>query len=150
MYGFRGDAHVVDLLSPFEMLMHWSMERVQPPSPTQDRPTSVLTPAGLCKVQERKRSKEPLELLAGVDYVAMEAPDRILLPEVAPGESVVPESGVRSARASGDVLGGLRHRWYWQKRPRPFVPVWSYAKIPKVNSIYETNSMFTSAACNGL
>ena len=146
MYGFRGNAHVVDLLSPFEMLMHWSMERVQPPSPTQDRPTSVLTPAGLCKVQDRKRSNKPVELLAGVDYVAMEAPDRILLPEVAPGESVVPESGVRSARASGDVLGGLRHRWYWQKRPRPFVPVWSYAKIPKVNSRYKTHSMSTSAA----
>ena len=31
LYGFRGKERNVDLLSPFEMLRHWSMTRVQPP-----------------------------------------------------------------------------------------------------------------------
>ena len=32
MYGFRGNASEVELLSPYEMLMPWSMEEVKPPS----------------------------------------------------------------------------------------------------------------------
>ena len=131
MYGFRGSAHVVDLLSPFEMIMHWSLERVQPPSMRQDRPTSVLTPEGVRKMQECKTSREAPQLLAGVDYVALEAPDRILLPEVRFGNAVAQESSGRSASVGGDALRGLRHRWYWQRRQRPRVPVWSYAKVPK-------------------
>ena len=132
MYGFRGAAHVVDLLSPFEMIMHWSMERVQPPSMRQDRPTSVLTPDGVRKTQECKASREAPQLLAGVDYVALEAPDRILLPEVRFANTVAQEPSARSAPVGGDALRGLRRRWYWQRRPRPHVPVWSYAKVPKV------------------
>ena len=104
MYGFRGAAHVVDLLSPFEMIMHWSMERVQPPSMRQDRPTSVLTPDGVRKTQECKASREAPQLLAGVDYVALEAPDRILLPEVRFTNVVAQEPSTRSAPDGGDAL----------------------------------------------
>ena len=28
MYGFRGSEHAVDLLTPYEMLLHYSMERI--------------------------------------------------------------------------------------------------------------------------
>jgi hypothetical protein len=31
LYGFRGSDECVDLLSPYEMLMHWSMVEVRPP-----------------------------------------------------------------------------------------------------------------------
>jgi hypothetical protein len=32
MYGFRGSEHSVDLLTPYEMLLHYSMERILPPA----------------------------------------------------------------------------------------------------------------------
>ena len=32
MYAFRGSEHAVDLLTPYEMLLHYSMERILPPS----------------------------------------------------------------------------------------------------------------------
>ena len=31
------------------------------------------------------------------------------------------------------ALGNLRHRWVWERRPRPHVPVWSFARIPRSN-----------------
>ena len=34
LYGFRGAEDVVDLLSPYEMLLHYSMERILPPTST--------------------------------------------------------------------------------------------------------------------
>ena len=50
---------------------------------------------------------------AGTHYIARESEHRILLPDL-------------------PCLGKLRHRWCWQKRQRPYVPVWSHAKVPKV------------------
>ena len=32
LYGFRGTESEVDLLDPYQMLMHWSMEKIKPPS----------------------------------------------------------------------------------------------------------------------
>ena len=32
MYGFRGTGYNVDLLSPYEMLLHWSLERIAAPT----------------------------------------------------------------------------------------------------------------------
>ena len=32
LYGFRGCTHNVDLLSPYEMLLHWSLERIDVPT----------------------------------------------------------------------------------------------------------------------
>ena len=46
MYGFRGSKRVVGLLSPFEMLMYWEMERVLPPTRQADDPSSIITGAG--------------------------------------------------------------------------------------------------------
>ena len=40
MYGFRGASYEVDLLSPFEMLMCWSMERIVPPKAKQPEPNA--------------------------------------------------------------------------------------------------------------
>ena len=28
-------------------------------------------------------------------------------------------------------LNGLRHCWCWQERPRPHLPTWSFAKVPR-------------------
>ena len=32
LYGFRGQRYNVDLLSPYEMLLHWSIQRISAPS----------------------------------------------------------------------------------------------------------------------
>ena len=49
LYGFRGKQENVDLLSSYEMLMHWSMEKILPPSLKipQHAQKSCLTPEGL-------------------------------------------------------------------------------------------------------
>ena len=58
---------------------------------------------------------------AGTHYIARESEHRILLPDL-------------------PCLGKLRHRWCWQKRQRPYVPVWSHAKVPKVALSPEENA----------
>jgi len=125
MYGFRGNSHVVDLFSPFEMLMYWSMEQVRPPSRTAEDVTAELTAEGHLYLAQCKAAKEAPCLEPAKHYIALPAADRILLPDL-------------------DALGGLRHRWVWKKRSRPFVPVWNYAKIPKTNLSPEENSRLLS------
>ena len=46
MYGFRGARYVVDLLSPFEMLRYWRMEKVLPPKRDDKGPTAIWTAEG--------------------------------------------------------------------------------------------------------
>ena len=59
MYGFRGAQHVVDLLSPFEMLRYWRMEKVLPPKHDEKDPKSIWTPEGeqYKKILVTERSK---------------------------------------------------------------------------------------------
>ena len=45
-------------------------------------------------------------------YVAVESEGRILVPDV-------------------QVLRSLRHRWCWERRSRPHIPTWSFAKVPR-------------------
>ena len=61
LYGFRGNEDNVDVLSPYEMLMHWSMEKIFPPSKTLhvDAQRSKLTSEGA-------KYKEQCESLAFV------------------------------------------------------------------------------------
>ena len=91
MYGFRGTAHVVDLLSPFEMLMYWSLLPVRPPSEREDNPTAVWTTEGLSYQAQCKLLKEAPSYTPGRHYEALSRDDCILLPEL-------------------PALGGLRHR----------------------------------------
>ena len=117
MYGFRGTEENVDLLSAFEMLMHWTCEEVKPPGST-DKSTgaqlhhSELTPEGVKFRDLERNAKRSPQYIPGEHYIALPGSDRILLP-------VLP------------CLKNLRHMWMWQKRPRPCVPVWNYSKIPK-------------------
>ena len=50
-----------------------------------------------------------------------EGENRILLPEV-------------------PALCGLRHRWCWEARPRPHLPTWSFAKVPRPQLSPEENA----------
>ena len=59
-----------------------------------------------CKVDGTK-----LEYQAGTYYVALEAEDRVLMPDLL-------------------ALGSLRHKWCWERRPRPYLHVCSFAKVP--------------------
>ena len=54
-------------------------------------------------------------------YQAIPAEGRLLIPDIA-------------------VLRGLRHRWVWEKRARPHVLVWSFAKMPKTDISPEENA----------
>jgi hypothetical protein len=56
LYGFRGSSFDVDLLCPYEMMMHWSMEKIRPPSlqTAADAINSDLTPAGRAYKRECK------------------------------------------------------------------------------------------------
>ncbi len=121
MYGFRGHRREVDLFSPFEMIMHWSLERVKPPGGEEKNPSAKWTPEGLAYLSKCKLLKERPTFEAGRDYVALPGDDRILLPDL-------------------PALHSLRHRWCWERRARPHVPVWSYAKIPRVNLSPEENA----------
>jgi hypothetical protein len=47
MYGFRGSEHAVDLLSPYEMLLHYSMERIHPPSSSNTLSRAAWTEDGV-------------------------------------------------------------------------------------------------------
>ena len=104
MYGFRGNSYVVDLFSPFEMLRYWRMEKILPPKASEEEPTSSWTREGLKYKAWCKAHRETPRWEAGVHYVALGGSDRILLPDL-------------------PALGTLQHRWYWQKRLRPYVPV---------------------------
>ena len=125
MYGFRGRDQEVDLLSPYEMLMFWSLERISPPSAGQkagDR-NAQLTPEGRLYAQECKAARQKIEYEPDIHYTALPATDRILLPS---GDSL-------------PILGTLRHRWCWRRRPRPHAPVWNGAKLPKKTQSPEEN-----------
>ena len=52
LYGYRGKQYAVDLLPPFMMIMHWSMEKIIPPCAAKQN--SELTAEGK---QEQARSK---------------------------------------------------------------------------------------------
>ena len=118
MYGFRGVEHAVDLFSPFEMLRYWAMERLDPPNIGK---ATAWTPEKMCYAAWCKTHREKPQWEAGVHYVAVPGEGRILLPDL-------------------PALDGLRHCWCWQKRDRPYVPVWSYAKIPRVTTAPEENA----------
>ena len=73
-----------------------------------------------CKEQSVKPEYE-----AGVHYVATPAERRILLPDL-------------------PALRGLRHRWCWEGRPRPYLPTWSFAKVPRPDFSPEENARLLS------
>ena len=118
MYGFRGSKYNVDLLSPFQMCMHWQcIEAKHPdyrcPETFKTVSHSQWTEAGkkFKKIQKEPGTRMP-EYIPGDHYVVIDKPDHIILPNI-------------------PQLGNLPHVWMWCRRSRPYVPVWSYAKVPK-------------------
>ena len=61
----------------------------------------------------------------GEHYTAVESEDRIPMPNL-------PE------------LHGLRHCWCWEKRKRPHLPTWSFAKVPRLQFSPEENARLHS------
>ena len=105
---FRSSSHYGTSKINIEFLR--AVTKVLPPRKDEKNPTAAWTPEG----ERCKASKEHAHWEPGVRYEAVEGPDRILLPDL-------------------PVLETLRHRWYWQKRRRPYAPVWNYAKVPRVS-----------------
>ena len=104
MYGFRGVQRDLALLSPFEMIMQYSMEEVKPPNSTETNPNAMLTDKGLLYKEECSKAGRNPRYEAGVHYEVRPSGNRILLPVI-------------------DALGILRHKWFWERRRRPHVPV---------------------------
>ena len=112
MYGFRGTSHKVNVLSPYEMLLHWSITRIGPPSASSQESRSQWTAEGREYLKECKQEGVRPACIPGVHYAAIEDDDsRILMPEC-------------------PHLKGLRHCWCWEKRRRVHLPIWSCAKMP--------------------
>ena len=125
MYGFRGRTYAVDLLSSYEMIRYWTMERILPPSNKVEVQTSAFTKEGRRYLAQCKKNGDDVVPKPGVHYVAIAGEDRLLLPDL-------------------PHLNGLRHRWCWQLRDRPYVPVWNFAKMPRATLPSEENSRLLS------
>ena len=123
LYGFRSGDHNVQLLSAFEMIMHWQMVEVRPPSPAHT--LSQLTCEGEAYKQECKDLGRVPKYNAGQHFIAVGAANRLLLPEL-------------------KQLGVLCHRWIWERRPRPCVPVWSSSKLAAARYSPEENARLMS------
>ena len=113
LYGFRGHQDAVDLLSPYEMLLHYSMERIHAPNNDEARSRATWTEEGEMYEQWRKAQGVEPEYKPGEHYIATEGENRILMPSLR-------------------HLYGLRHCWCWEARERPHPPTWSFAKVPRV------------------
>ena len=135
MYGFRGKEHAVDLFSPFEMLRFWTPVKIEPP---KKNGRSKWTAAGerYKKKEEDKRNNRPA-YVTGLHYTAIQETDRILLPESVTIKD--PKTG-----RNIDVLGPLRHCWCWERRARPYIPVWEKSKMPDRKWSPEENSRLLS------
>ena len=121
MYGFRGGDEAVDLLTPYEMLLHYKMEPIFAPTNAQAAVHATWTAEGKAYRQECADAKTQPEPEAGVHYVAAPSEGRILLPDIG-------------------CLHNLRHRWCWEARPRPHLPTWSFAKVPRPQLSPEENA----------
>ena len=68
LYGCRGRQYGVDLLSPYMMIMHWSMENIIPPCATKQN--SELTAEGKQEHARSKANNMKPDYRAGVHYVS--------------------------------------------------------------------------------
>ena len=125
MYGFRGEKYNVDLLCPYEMLLHWEMVRIMPPSKKADVQRSTWTQKGFAYMRASRICGNKPNFQAGRHYEALDGSDRILIPDY-------------------KVLHGLRHQWCWERRHRLHIPVWSYAKVPQAKFSPEENGRLLS------
>ena len=125
LYGYRGNEQSVDVLSPYEMLIHYAMERILPPTNPLRRCHAEWTEEGKEYYKECSATKMKGHYKPGEHYTALPDDDRILMPNLR-------------------HLNGLRHCWCWQKRPRPHLPTWSFAKSPRSQFSPEENARLMS------
>jgi hypothetical protein len=127
LYGLRGRQENVDLLSSYEMLMHWSMEKILPPSLKipQHAQKSCLTPEGLKLKKQCQNDGVRPDYQAGAHFKVVAADARILMPDLA-------------------ALRSLQDRWCWERRPLPHVPVRSFAKVPRASFSLEESARLLS------
>ena len=121
MHGFRGSNQAVDVITPYEMLMHYTMERILPPTFVRAAARATWTEEGIAYRQMCAATNTEANYEAGIHYEAAPSEDRILLPDTA-------------------ALRGLRHRWCWEPRPRLDLPTWSFAKVPRPQLSPEENA----------
>ena len=107
------------------MMRYWKLERVLQPSSAAENPTSCWTVEGRKSVRRYFAAGATEELQAGLHYEAVDAENRILVPDIV-------------------ALHGLRHRWFWQRRTHPYVPVWNGAKLPRDSLPAEENCRLLS------
>ena len=123
LYGFRGTEYNVDVLSPYEMLLFWRPVSIHAPLNSIAYKYATWTKEGmLYKKQCSECNESNPKYIAGKHYIAKEADDRILMPEIL-------------------HLSDLRHKWCWERRRRLHLPVWSFSKIPKGKFSPEENCL---------
>ena len=77
LYGYRGREKSVDLLSPYEMLLHYSMERIFPPTNAPARSRAAWTEDGEKYWKECREIRIKGHYKPGEHYTALEGEDRI-------------------------------------------------------------------------
>ena len=75
--------------------------------------------------EECRQTRMKGQYKPGEHYRAIEGEDRIILPDLR-------------------ELYGLRHCWCWEARPRPHLPTWSFAKVPRLQFSPEENARLLS------
>ena len=123
LYGIRGRRQGVQTLSAFEMLRYWSVERIG--TPTQKPQRSKWTDEGKKYNDQCILNSEKPKFIPGIHYIAVQGDNRLLVSDL-------------------ERLGNLQHTWCWERRPRPYVPVWSFAKIPRTSFSPEENARIIS------
>ena len=96
-----------------------------PPLNAEARSRAAWTEAGQKYWEECKETRIRGHYKPGEHYTALPGEDRILMPNLRD-------------------LNGLRHCWCWQQRPRPHLPTWSFAKIPRLQFSPEENARLLS------
>ena len=65
MYGFRGSKYDVDLLSPYQMLLHWGLVRITPPTAVDSSQRAQCTTSGCAYREECKVARTTPHYKAG-------------------------------------------------------------------------------------
>jgi hypothetical protein len=99
--------------------------RVLPPCSTDPNPTAAWTTEGRKYLKECQAEHIKPIWIAGLHYKALPSQNRVLLPDI-------------------PCLDGLQNRWLWERRARPIVPVWNFAKMPRPTFSPEENARLLS------
>ena len=124
-YGYRGDDPRVFYLSPWEFIILWSLEKLQPP-PWYERmyrkPLTAWTVYGLKKYETCV--SDALELEPGTDYLLIDnnlGPDALTYPDI-------------------PSMQYFRHAWYLMRNQRPTTPQPMHSPMPDKRLSKEQNA----------